>query len=440
VTLALLAPMTPSAALPVPARPADEPTDPEPPESALDTDPEFTSGEAASTPRPVLAVDAPARVGRGSVATAVVTVSGARATDEIVTLEKRVDGAWDVRTSGPVGTDATVSLTLPTEAAGTSSYRVRLPGTTTHDAAVSATFAVEVTDVSTTPTPTPTPSPTPTFPPPRPEPTCGGDAPMKADGTSWVCTYDDEFDGPDLDRKYWVPQKSTGSGFFSGTPTAPACYLDDPRTIAVHDGTLELFARVLDEPVSCGGKTTRLVTGMVTHHGTLAQTYGRYEVRAKVPAFSGTGLQETFWLWPVDVLRYGPKHPMSGEIDFGEFYSTYVDQNIPVVHYLFDPYSMNLQTSRNVYTSWVCKIGVGRFNTYTLIWEPGTIRVLVNGEVCLTNHYTATNAPEGHPYAPFDVPFFLALTQSFGTTGNEFDPATGPEESSTVVDYVRIWQ
>lgn len=83
-------------------------------------------------------------------------------------------------------------------------------------------------------------------------------------------------------------------------------------------------------------------------------------------------------------------------------------------------------------TAYTCLIDYDRFNTYGLEWVPGQLKILVNGNVCLTNNYTATNSP-------FDSPFFLALTQAFGTTGNEFDLATGPTLSSTEVDYVRIW-
>lgn len=45
----------------------------------------------------------------------------------------------------------------------------------------------------------------------------------------------------------------------------------------------------------------------------------------------------------------------------------------------------------------------------------------------------------GNPHAPFDNPFFLSLTQAFGTTGNEFDVASRPREAGTRVDWVRVW-
>ena len=52
--------------------------------------------------------------------------------------------------------------------------------------------------------------------------------------------------------------------------------------------------------------------------GLFSQTYGRFEVRAQVPAPAIKGLQETFWLWPDNDTRYG-SWPGSGEIDFDRF-------------------------------------------------------------------------------------------------------------------------
>src|SRR3569833_2346869 len=64
---------------------------------------------------------------------------------------------------------------------------------------------------------------------------CGAQ-PLKADGTPWSCTFDDEFSGTALDRTRWVPQAVFGTGGVTGR----ACYLDSPSTIAVANGSLNL--------------------------------------------------------------------------------------------------------------------------------------------------------------------------------------------------------
>ena len=54
------------------------------------------------------------------------------------------------------------------------------------------------------------------------------------------------------------------------------------------------------------------------NYTTFSQTYGKWEVRAKLPDLQTRGLQETLWLWPDNDIKYGA-WPGSGEIDFAEF-------------------------------------------------------------------------------------------------------------------------
>ncbi|MCW2784916.1 MAG: glycoside hydrolase family 16 protein [Marmoricola sp.] len=381
-------------------------------------------------PTPVLTITGPAQIPPGAAATLQVTISQASVGNEIVELEQATGSTWTAVSSTTTASDGTAALRVTQALPGQYTYRVRLAATTLHNAGTSASFGMQVTADATAPGATSAP-PAPT--------TCGGAAPVKPDGRSWVCTYDDEFNGTTLDRRYWVPQVSATSGFYTGTTSNPACVIDDPQTIAVTGGDLQLNAKVLDTPIACGTATTRLVSGMVMQNGTFSQTYGKYEIRAELPAWTGKGLQETFWLWPNDVLKYGGKYPSAGEIDLAEFYSNVSAVTVPTMHYLFDPSTMNLKTGTNVFSAQNCLVNVGAFNTYGLEWSPGQLKVFVNDKLCLTDNYVASNATAANPYAPFDSPFFLSLTQGFGTTGNEFDPDQGPKLSTTLVDYVRVW-
>lgn len=436
VALALLAPgpaFAPTAEEPTadPApTPAPEGADETTPHDQAPTDP-FPGADEPNRTNPAIAVSAPATIPRTDLARIAVTVSRVNAADEIVFLEQRDGETWTALSSATLDADSKAELSVAQDQTGTYSYRVRIAETTRHDEASSSVFTIEVK---------PDPIPEPPKPPEPPPVECGGVVPTKADGSPWVCTYDDEFEGSSLDRRYWRPQVSATSNFFTGTPTQPACFLDSPQTIDVRDGELVLSAKVLDEPITCGAKSSAQVSGMVSHHGTFSQAYGKYEVKAKVPDWSGKGLQQTFWLWPDDQFKYGIQHPSSGEIDFAEFYSNYSKLVIPVMHYLLYPQTISYATSTNIYTWHYCEIRVGEYNTYGLEWSPGLMKIFVNGTTCITNNYIAANAPPTNPYAPFDQPFFLALTQAFGTTGNEFDPATGPRDSSIKIDYVRVWK
>lgn len=169
---------------------------------------------------------------------------------------------------------------------------------------------------------------------------------------------------------------------------------------------------------------------MVTTYGLFSQTYGAFEVRAEVPPSVVEGLQETFWLYPQSLTGYGT-WPDSGEIDFAEFYSEYPTLDVPYIHYNQAGYDPNV-------TAYNCVIVPGTFNTYDVVWSPGTISVLYNGHLCLTDHPTPA-APLNSPQ-PFNQPFFIALTQALGVFTNNYTPGVTQLPATTLVDYVRAWQ
>ncbi|WP_440305909.1 hypothetical protein [Jatrophihabitans sp.] len=53
-------------------------------------------------------------------------------------------------------------------------------------------------------------------------PGCGGGALRKADGTPWVCSFDDEFGGSTLDRSKWMVETTVSNGYHSGAE----CFVD----------------------------------------------------------------------------------------------------------------------------------------------------------------------------------------------------------------------
>jgi len=277
---------------------------------------------------------------------------------------------------------------------------------------------------------------------PRGGPNCGGEMPAaKPDGSSWTCTFDDEFDAStgdvsSLNASWWVPQVTATSGFTSGPSGFQACYLNSPNNISVSGGVLHLVARREAAPIKCGWFSTQYTAGMVSTYTKFSQTYGRFEVRALLPQATVAGLQETFWLWPLS-SKYG-SWPASGEIDFSEFYSQYSTLDVPYLHYNFDPASTDLASGTNVVTAYNCQIQLSGYNSYALTWSPGNLTVTVNGQTCLVDKYVASDGLVGAQ--PFDQPFFLALTQALGVGTNQFNPATTPLPATTSIDYVRVWK
>jgi beta-glucanase (GH16 family) len=272
-------------------------------------------------------------------------------------------------------------------------------------------------------------------------PACGGELlPSKPSGGKWTCSFDDEFDSTTgdasaLNTSVWTPQVSATSGYITGQYPYWVCYVDSPNNISVSGGALHLTVRKETTPVNCGGYPANYTGGMVSSIYSFSQTYGRFEVRAELPATTAAGLQETLWLWPVNSSLYG-SWPGSGEVDFSEFYSEYSNLDIPVIHYDDDPSTTNYSTNTNVATNY-CQINNSQYNDYAVTWSPGSFTVTINGKTCLTDNYVPSNVASP---APFNQPFFIALTQALGVGTNEYNPSTTPLPATTSIDYVRVWK
>jgi beta-glucanase (GH16 family) len=283
------------------------------------------------------------------------------------------------------------------------------------------------------PQPAPQPAPEPPTAPPPPDPDACGPLIAKSTGGFWTCSFFDDFDGTTLDGSRWLPQRTDTTGYVHG-PTA--CFVDSSNNILVSDGTLKLTARKESAPFTCapgapGAFTTQYTSGMVTTARRFSQTYGRFEIRARLYPAQGKGLQTTFWLWPTDATRYG-EYPASGEIDIAEMFSQYGDRAVPYIHY--KPFLVDLFA-----TNTLCFISnLSAFHTYTLEWTETSLRITYDGRTCLVNNWNPAD-PLDKPQ-PFDQPFFILLTQALGVGTNQFDPDTTPLPATTEVDYVRAWK
>lgn len=252
---------------------------------------------------------------------------------------------------------------------------------------------------------------------------CGPEL-AKADGSRWTCTLADEFEGTTLDGDRWIAQQTANSGYTSGGE----CYLDSTNNVAVASGTLRLTVRREDAPFVClnpyGNYITQYTGGMVSTAYGFSQTYGRFEVRAMLPAATVKGLQTAFWLWPTNATKYG-SWPGSGEIDIAEYYTLYPDRMVPYIHYNDGGLDLNV-------TNTSCMISTPtEFHSYVAEWTPTTIKIIYDGVTCLID-----TLESGHP---FDQPFMVILTQALGITTNAADVNT-PLPATTQIDYVRVWK
>ncbi len=158
-------------------------------------------------------------------------------------------------------------------------------------------------------------------------------------------------------------------------------------------------------------------------------TYGRYDMRAKLPV--QTGMWPALWMLGTDIRTAGWPH--CGELDIMELIGKTPSTVYGTLHWEADnksPAKLGKQYN----------LGSGNFSDsfhlFSLIWEPGSYRILVDN----TEFYTGTSADITASYNPFAHPFFFIFNVAVGGDW------PGPPDASTVfpqkmlVDYVRVYQ
>ena len=266
---------------------------------------------------------------------------------------------------------------------------------------------------------------------------CGGQPTLVSDGSTWTCSFDSEFTGTSLDTKQWTPITTAGSGYISGLT---ACFVNSPNNISVGNGYLSLTARKESAPFYCkmpvGGFITQYTSGTISTYGLFSQTYGRFDVRAKVPAATIAGLQSSFWLVPQNETVRGiaaRRNRHRGDL-----------QRVPDTGHPHHPLQLrpgHHQRPRPIPT-WSpitpAPSNPAQFNDYVVEWTPTTISMIYNGKTCLVDHWIPSAPLTGNQ--PFNQPFFINLTQALGVWTNNFNPWITPLPATTEIQYVRGWK
>lgn len=251
-----------------------------------------------------------------------------------------------------------------------------------------------------------------------------GDAPgSRIEPREWrfaaTPAWQDEFDTPGApDAAKWSHDLG-GHGWGNNELQQ---YTDELANARVEDGVLAITAR--RERLGRRDYTSaRLVS---KDKGDFL--YGRFEVRAKLPA--GRGTWPAIWMLPTD-RAYGG-WPDSGEIDIME-------------HVGFDPETVHATVHTGAYNH---KLGTHRsgtrkvggatdgFHVYRVDWTPDAVRGYIDGgEV-----FEFPNEGTGPAAWPFDQRFHLLLNIA---VGGDWGGRHGVDEAAfparMLVDYVRVY-
>jgi beta-glucanase (GH16 family) len=240
--------------------------------------------------------------------------------------------------------------------------------------------------------------------------------------------WSDEFNGTTLDGTKWTAQTGNGCPGNCGWGNSELeNYTTSTNNLRVENGTLVLEARK-----DASGNYT---SGRVTSSGKFSRQYGRFEMRAKIPA--GTGLWPAFWMLPTT----GP-WPNTGEIDVMENRGDQTSTIGGTLHYgNLVPNNRNDGTAYNLPT--------GNFNdnfhVFAVDWQIGRIDWYVDGVLFKTETATPNtlNPPSNNQVWPWDsYNYYILLNLAVGSASTPYTgfQAPGPWLSGKYeIDYVRVY-
>lgn len=278
---------------------------------------------------------------------------------------------------------------------------------------------------------------------------------------AWNLVWEDNFDGTAIDSTKWEHEVNC----WGGGNNEAQCYVNSPANSFVEDGLLNIKAtkghvcgpahnqedpayNPADVSACKDYSSARLRT-----KGKADWTYGRMEIRAKLPSIGG-GVWPAIWMLPTDTTQYGG-WPHSGEIDIMESFQPGVSGPQPTgaaneihgtLHYGYswplNQYSgASYQPPTNIWEE---------FHTYAVEWEEGEIRWYVDNVLFARNSgnwfiYYWGGQEVGYQVVagakPFDQPFHMILNVALGNGSYVPYPTFGPADDVTMeVDYVKVYE
>ncbi|TCN52013.1 glycoside hydrolase family 16 protein [Flavobacterium circumlabens] len=236
--------------------------------------------------------------------------------------------------------------------------------------------------------------------------------PPTADYTNLV--WSDEFntDGaPDTSK--WVYDLGNGDNGWGNSEKQN--YTNSASNVIVQGGNLKITAK----KEASGG--FNYSSARLKSEGKYDFTYGKVEIRAKLPTGGGT------WpaIWMLGANYATNAWPSCGEIDIME----HVGNSQNLIHGTLH-YPGHSGGNGNTGSKTIPNVST-EFHVYKTIWSPAAVKIYVDDELI---HSVANDAS-----LPFNKDFFLILNVAMGGNfGGNIDAAF--TQSSMEIDYVRVYQ
>jgi beta-glucanase (GH16 family) len=257
---------------------------------------------------------------------------------------------------------------------------------------------------------------------------------VAADTNQWQLVWSDEFDKPGLpDPAKWDYEygyvRNNESQFYTRARQENARV---ENGVLVIEGRKEKFKNPEYQPGSTrrrNPETADYTAASLITRGKAAWTYGRIEVRAKLP--EGRGTWPAIWMLGTNIATV--KWPDCGEIDIMEFVGYNPGQVHANVH--TKKYNHMLGTGRG---SSIKQADVSKeFHTYALEWFPDRMDFYLDDQ----KYFTCRNDGTGDDAWPFDKGQYLILNLAIGGAwGGQkgIDDSIFP--ARFLIDYVRVYR
>jgi len=198
----------------------------------------------------------------------------------------------------------------------------------------------------------------------------------------------------------------------------------------VENGTLVIEARKepYPNPAGKGPKVAAYTSASLQTYGKASWTYGRIEVRAKLP--TGRGTWPAIWMLGDNCREKEVGWPRCGEIDIMERFGQKIDEIRGTMHY----FAAGRHQSHGM--SFPLAHPEAGFNVYGIDWTPDHIDCFVNDRTYF--HFNVQEA-DNNGDNPFRKPQFIILNLALGGAGGgTIDNSIFPQRMT--VDYVRVYQ
>jgi len=225
--------------------------------------------------------------------------------------------------------------------------------------------------------------------------------------------WSDEFTAGLLNTSFWNYELGAGGWGNNELET----YTNSVNNVHIDSGYLHITAL---NPVPSG-----YTSGRITTKGKKEFTYGKYEIRARLP--EGKGIWPALWMLGANFPNVG--WPRCGEIDIMELLGHLPSTVHGTVHWDAPGYTSRTSS----YTINGTKFSAG-FHLFTLVWTPNYFKWFVdNQQFFFLNRNEIGNFP-------VDLPQFFIFNVAIGGNWPGSPDQTTQFPQHMIIDYIRVYQ